>query len=521
METGSNFKDLMFKAGKFFLEKELYAFKHVVVKYDPDVDGLLSGYMATTFLNQLGIESTSIINEDRAHGIRNDEIFKPNTFLINLDSGLSLEDLDYLLSNGVSVLSLDHHDIEQLYGVNEVSINNPCLSFRNLGGWYFEKEGYKALIINNQYESIDNSLKFLSGGGVVFEFLEYLNKELVDSLNLKPLVGITLLSDIRDIETPLARGYLDATYDVKLDVEFSKDIYYLFALLKDKYDFGILYLDRNFIDYRLNPLLNSLFRFNVGYTALEAIKFNEKESYDYLYLRATNTYSLQKELVVSFYDSLSISKISSLALVLFNDDNSEYISNCLGLLANKVMNDNSDITSVLIICTGDLGFKRGSFRSSVKTVSALNVLREFGLDVAGHQTAFGVKSKQGLVLSNGSLDIDKLMAIAYRLEELKQLNGIGRQELISIPSLMAKLKDIKLKGIENTYKLSDNYTYYQISQSVSVVIKYAKKNYSVLEIDGVEVKAFEFISEDTFLLREWVLDPVIKNRGLQLYLRKI
>ena len=84
----------------------------------------------------------------------------------------------------------------------------------------------------------------------------------MDTVENRALVGLTLLSDVCDIENKNAKLYLDALYSHKYDGY----IKYLIQGVSDEdnYKFGVPRFDRNFVDFKFSPVVNSNLRFNKG-----------------------------------------------------------------------------------------------------------------------------------------------------------------------------------------------------------------------------------------------------------------
>ena len=109
----------------------------IVLKGDPDVDGYLALYVAMELFKGIKGDYKLLINSDRAHGMVDGEKYK-NVLFINLDSGITEQELINLVEAGNYVISLDHHDLE----------------YNNEGSTHLIKHefnGYSGVILNNQY----------------------------------------------------------------------------------------------------------------------------------------------------------------------------------------------------------------------------------------------------------------------------------------------------------------------------------------------------------------------------------
>ena len=185
----------------------------VAIKGDPDVDGMLAYCVASQMLDEKGIKYHSTVNRDRKHGLVEDELnqngkpkgvdpyFHTNELIINVDSSISGDELMFLAENGNIVISLDHHKVE-LDGYDKLQR-------------HFKKGEGECILINNQFEDEPEEWRFWSGTGVVIHALsKILNVGIKTEWTV--MHGITLLSDVRDIENDLAREILKVTYSTPL-----------------------------------------------------------------------------------------------------------------------------------------------------------------------------------------------------------------------------------------------------------------------------------------------------------------
>ena len=86
----------------------------ILVYYDPDPDGLYSGYFVTRFLETFGKKSIYHINSNREHGFKLaiTEKFRGWT-VIAVDFSITIEQMERLEKVGARVINKDHHDIEE------------------------------------------------------------------------------------------------------------------------------------------------------------------------------------------------------------------------------------------------------------------------------------------------------------------------------------------------------------------------------------------------------------------------
>ncbi len=214
---------------------------NIVVYLDPDVDGLLSGILVMRYLISRGVDFKWYINSNREHGWTLDFDKAKNHNIIAVDFLLNPDELKSIVNNNVNILSIDHHE-----NVDEFIE-------------YTSDSGNYGIVINNQYPFEDEDGRYLSGAGVVFEVLREIDSDF-DTEENRAIVGITLLSDVRQIENKYARGYLNILYNHKC----KGYIGYLIenTIGERDYGFGVPRMDRNYVDFKFSPAINSCLRFN-------------------------------------------------------------------------------------------------------------------------------------------------------------------------------------------------------------------------------------------------------------------
>ena len=176
----------------------------------------------------------------------------------------------------------------------------------------------------------------------------------------KVLVGITLLSDSRDIENEICRYFLHHCYNYWEDTKYSE---FITRFRTNDYNFGTTKIERNFIDFEFSPVINSLFRFNKGLLVIDAV--NKLEITDDL-LEYKN---LQRTLVDYLYDNTNFNEYPKLIQGVLDFKSldcsnvipvSANVDNFVGLIASRAK-DGYTKTS-WIIAEGDRPLNRGSVR---------------------------------------------------------------------------------------------------------------------------------------------------------------
>lgn len=462
----------------------------VLVYYDPDVDGIFSGYFVTDVLNAYKIPNMYYINENRAHG------FKMNlSYLDKLDGytivavDFSIEDdiLKQIVDKGISIINIDHHDI------------------RHTELFYYEnkEKGSRGVVINNQYCFEPAEWRFLSGAGVVHAVFSAFMPDYFNTKKHRALVGLTLLSDVRETESDLAVAYLKETYSWQDD--YSK---YLLQVTSNDvtYSFGSqAYFDRNYIDFTFSPKINSLFRFNYGDLAIELIKGNKIEGLDLSSLREK-----QREISANLVDNVAITGYQALTVATAPFSPTENLSNFVGLACSKILTD-TEKTTITALCDGNVVI-RGSVRGKSDNIDYLQIFKKHGIPCAGHKNAFGVLP----------CDLSKIdfTSINREIEEAEAVD-VPTYTVEAIGNLSLKMSDSKgIKQIAefNTYARNNHRIYLDCSRCCSKLIKSnTKGTYAVYMIDGISVKGFDInITPEN----GGVVLPLLEKGYLQLYLKK-
>ena len=454
--------------------------KNVLVYFDPDVDGLIAGYFACKSLSLRGIPFSWYINSNRGHGfflpiekVRGMNLFCVD-FLMDFDTVKSLVDA------GCNVLSIDHHDNGDIF-------------------IEYESNGCKGIVVNNQYGFEEETGRYQSGAGVVFESLiPYFGDEFNTREN-RALVGLTLLTDIRNIENINARLYLQELYMHP----YKGYIGYLLdhTLGEVDYSFGVPRMDRNYVDYTFSPIINSCLRFNKQDEVVEFILGSGKLDRSY--------HKRQKELINDLMEYSKVIQMDNTNIVVidkskFNGSKDEpYLSNFVGLLASQYLDGKRSAFAYLV---DGRKVGRASFRGRVNGLDYLSKLVE-RIHGVGHGSAFGIKelkpSKELFSWANN---------VCRDLEENEDFST----EYITARnmSIIVNNKGYDL-GIENIYCLSQHRKYIRYTGD-NVKVKRSGAKYKEYALDGVLVMCFD----DSLDPRKDLILPIIERGVLCFYLNK-
>lgn len=282
--------------------------------------------------------------------------------VIASDFTMTQAEVQALVDADVAVLSTDHHEVQQ--------------TFIDCQG---KAEG---IVINNQYPFEPEEDRYLSGAGVFYELVCSLYPEF-KSKEREALVGITLLSDVRQIENAKARKYLSTTYTIDPTQGYIN--YLIRNTLDNDFSFGVPRLDRNYIDFVLSPKINALLRFD-----------KTKEAVDFILgkgLATNDCRGVQKHLISDMTDRASVLQLPSVDILAVNElDFTEYhtqVTSFIGLLCSDWKDKHSN-KSVLGLVFENGKITRASFRGKYDDVHYLSGLRNLGIKAEGHPTAFGI-----------------------------------------------------------------------------------------------------------------------------------
>lgn len=458
---------------------------------DPDIDGMVAAYLVCVYLRKVGKTFDYYINENRTHGFYLPLNKIRGKTIIAVDFYMSEAELKSVVDAGANIVLIDHH-----------TIGNKFLEYDN--------ETNRGVIINNQYTFEDSKWKFLSGAGVVYNVLSYICPEMASEDN-KALVGITLLSDVRVIESAESIDILKTTYNANTPM-----INRLKNIVKpDKlYSFGSIKMDRSYIDYNFSPKFNAMFRANKGYEAFEfmlGLPLDKKLLDECRDFQNSIVAYIMENLKGKDYGYLNCKYIeneSMTDIILKTANDIKFrdamLSNYIGLVASRIKGAGC---SMVYIKEADGSIQRGSFRGTAD-FNYLQLFRDLGGKAEGHRNAFGFNKMIDMDLQKFN---DILLKMSEHIDNSARVIEVANMSVI----LGTKNKDIMEF---NTYCRPQNQTYlrYVGSKSSCSVLKRTER-FMLWKIDGVEVKSFDLdlTPWDNYIL------PFKENGGYNVfYLKK-
>ena len=492
-----------------------YKGRPILLYGDPDVDGLVSLLLMCRWAESQGLKYSYYVNQKRHHGFSIDASKLKGYLVIAADFEIKREEMQMLVDNDVAVLSTDHHDCEREFidckGVAE------------------------GVVLNNQYPFEPDEDRYLSGAGVFYELMCDLFPEFKSDEN-KALVGITLLSDVRQIENKKARDYLKTTYSIDSSKGFIK--YLIESILDVDFTFGAPKLDRNFIDFNLSPYINALLRLDKVDEATSFI-LGKGASSSY-----TNPRGVQKDIIESMKVHASYLNLGHLVIVAVNSldfagqnfDPSAFI----GLLCSNIKDSNGN-KSTLGFTYENGQVTRASFRGRCDDIHYKISFQQIGIKAEGHANAFGIKnfvptSDLWVQLDDMIADLEVTHKETVRIVESKNLAITLTQKGMEYATENCYVRDmyryyIKYTGtnakiVKTTYKKEEfSEKDYAIGlkadeETRGVKYKYLRDEngnpipkYIEYLIDGRKVKSFGVLVEDGVIL------PMLEKGYIQLYVR--
>lgn len=461
---------------------ESYRGRPVLVYFDPDPDGLFSGYFVCKLLDMLNIKYSYYVNSKRKHGFDLEPSTLKGFFVIAVDFGISQSLVESLVRNNVALLSLDHHDIQDEFIYIKSSETDA-----------------RGVIINNQYPFEETEKKFLSGAGVAYESFCDCYPDFKSTEN-EAIVGITLLSDICPIENDLARKYLTKTFSA--DTQSGYIGYLVKNTLESDYGFGVPRLDRNFIDFTFSPRVNSMLRFG---RETEALNFILGKG-----IGTINTRKTQKDYVQYLLSIAEIKEYTNLRVACCDVTKIDPayrnidITCFIGTVCSKVK---GSVGNAIAYVLDNGKVTRASFRGRYSDVHYRVSFKSLGLQAEGHPNAFGIlnlEPSEGIwtQLNDIIFDLEQDHQITYKVIEATNLSMVMLQRGLSLATENCYVRDLYRTYIKY---LGKNYT-----------IAVDKENYREYFVDGRSVKCFnkELTPENAFIL------PMLEKGHVVCYLQE-
>lgn len=340
----------------------------IFVYGDYDCDGLMCVKSAMEFFKSLRYTNYKVYNYKlRTHNLDpiavRECIEGGYKYMIVMDCCSSdMDSINTLLSFGVRVLIIDHHETDYDYidFPEGVAIINNCIE-------------------NKMYGS---NIKCSAGSlcSIVFDKI-LLSMGLDKNYNMFFYGLVSLYADCIDMANDLCMSIYDcAKSNVDENLEFIK-------FFKNEY----ININRRFIEYHVAPKINALFReerFDILNTVFidEKYNCNNKEIIDGIHSFSREFASKCVDFVnIKFYNNFILADMSNIPSNI--KEGITNISNYTGLVANAIAGSYGK--ACMVVCDTHNNCFKGSLRDQLSR-NCLKVFKQF-CEAGGHNPAFGFK----------------------------------------------------------------------------------------------------------------------------------
>lgn len=426
---------------------------------DYDVDGMVSGYIMTTFLREIGADVYCHYPErEDGYGLSMDFVkaidrSNNNWCIITVDNGITAnEPIAYAVENGIDVIVTDHH--EPSAQLPNCLICDPC---------------------------IDGNYTYLCGAGVVWKICLLMEDILEKNYHSKvsitetflPYLGIATIADVMpmsDENRAIVKLALDNINGSNPDIYFD--------IMKEM--FSIRDMSVKDISFTIAPTLNGASR--MGDTQCAATSFYEYDGDDLrdTFIKLNDYNKARKSLQEKALKEVDKKNYSDDSIVLF--DASDYPAGIYGIIAAKL----SDAYGApAIVYSAEGNELHGSCRApeGIDIKSLINKQASIGnaVEALGHAEACGC-----------TLLKDKLDDFKKGIEEsIKEIapNLIDKAEIkedITItvdkmtPKLLTELNQVPFFKDEPVFLIKDI--------PFEVVTPFKNKNHLVIHMDNQDDK---------------------------------
>ena len=430
--------------------------KTAIVYFDPDVDGLFAGLFWVRFLMAEGIRFDTYINPERKHGYFGGDW--SDRLIVNGDFTITPAQMKELEGEGNIVINLDHHEVPETK----------------------QYESSRGVIINNQFPFEDEEFRYQSGAGVVWEVLSALRPDIFLNQTDAALVGITLLSDVRDISGDHARVFLEAAFTHP----YEGYIKYLIDETRGDRDFafGEPRLDRNYIDFKFSPKINSLLRFD---GEKEAVKFILGGGYP----KDRDYQTEQRELVKSALEASGVAQKIEYPAVTFLALEGFRWGNFVGLIASRLLDEGKPV-----ICFSHTKGRvlRASFRGGKDLPYREELVKEGVLDGRGHSGAFGI-----IGFTPNKETLREVNRVVEGLEASGKERGVKVVTVQNLGTFLNRPRGMKVAR-ENEYLMSADQIFINWVGAKSRLKKTrGSSRFQEWSVDGVKVLSFDLTKDPT------------------------
>lgn len=494
------------------LYKHIVNNSRIIFHTDVDVDGIGTTFIIKRALENFGSnQHIAMINKEKVHGIQQkhaDYINQTKCADLVIITDSSSNNIDIIKQFECDVICIDHHEIEHSdtigscldgmhkYVIVNNTVSNTGESYSNAVKWLKDKSDKDIDAIINSNEYIAD--RAMSCGVVVYELLRVYGYayDCILSLEQSRLVqwaGITLYTDVIDTLNHRNQWYLNQTL-MNPDVEYTLKIM-LSALTSYR---GIAYksmLDKNYIQYKLAPVINKAIRAGHGNDILgiilnEPSRISEMQKYGELQTDAVNKAIYMHTVDPESGLSVQTDRIcSSRGIVELDTTKLDIHPNYFGVIAGKLCDANKHCAIVYAEADGvdkngnTVKILKGSFRGGIKSIDYRSVFinytdGDFEVQAKGHKTAFGFEAtpvqayeimKKLTEIENCTVDTKPFLTIGdmaesemgtYHIDnfdEFKRAAGLvslatGNSRVITNDEVLLRVRliDVELESVRET-----------------------------------------------------------------------
>lgn len=515
-------------AGIELLSAELQKGKNakIAVYGDPDIDGLFAGLIAERYLDKIGYGPSHpnyryFLNSNRKHGffMSDEDLWKLEGYLlIAVDFSITPEEYLRILSHNINLIILDHHEIHK----NNYPTNKDYVITRVRNSY--------GVILNNQYATEPLNMRFLSGAGMVYYFFSKVAEiyHVPIDTDSAAMVGITLLSDVREIENTNAYQFLKCTYYMKSD--YMKYLQWIVTKTADSSQsfsaFGVPQMNRNFIDYNFSPIINSMLRADKGYDAMDLLRVKDAMILKYRSHDLIQTFRAKQKGIIEAiveeakkmeqeesgkskrYSHLTVTCLPKGFVLPYNDLE---LTNYIGVACPKLKEeDKSGFICVADTRTGEI--VRGSVRGGLDGVDYLQIFANNNVPCAGHKNAFGILS-----CNVNNIDFEKINEDIKEAEREYRLNHKNTRQVLQVNNLSMFSQNQQVRKLICLYNdfCRDNYRIYlRYTGNFDNVTRSAwTQKYGELNYDGIKVKLFDL----SLNFKDCLIFPYYENKDYTTY----
>lgn len=403
---------------------EMYNNK-VLILWDVDADGLLSGYIADMQMRRCfpNMQIFNFINRDKSHGIkeRTIEYIREHDIRVILivDAGSNdINEIASLTEEGRLVVVIDHHEISERYEhENFILINcKDCEYGQEVSGAY---------LVNDVFKHFCSLL----GHRRIKDF---------DELGV-----LSIVSDICKRDDFNRNVLLNYSHNL---VEPSPFL----ALMKKKYHTNSV-STLNSLTSTINALLRKL-----GTEEMMRIFSSDHGFLRTLCYNSNKIKSDNDSIVYKILTNAKIFKFDNLVVVFLNPYDNYNLRDYMSIIANKIANLEKRLCVVLLdrkysVEETNLDFDYTySVRDSLSR-DALTVFKQIGLDANGHKPAFGGKLKGEI-----STKLQRINEAISNLQVPKEYQGKVIDSVSLIDVLTKYMDDMYNISLWNTLSLQED-----------------------------------------------------------------